>query len=205
MTGNIKELAYIVAFLNEKPVAGGSTILTDAMSESASNELRNTLQIILTHLVAPDVLVPHKAKREAKQKLKRNILGLFLTPTNVLNALVKLINEHVSKPLWELKKEPGKNGTIEIRGFRGSLINTVRPHIWDSLAKVLETGEISKLGLCMICLKFFIKNRDWQKCCDDTECKRKYDNRQSAERKARARKRRKRAEAKPHRLTPLVP
>jgi hypothetical protein len=78
----------------------------------------------------------------------------------VLNALVKLINEHASKPLCELKKESGKNGTIEIRGFVGSLINTARPHIWDSLAKISENGEISKLAQCMICGEFFIKNRD---------------------------------------------
>jgi len=195
MTGNIKELDYIVAFLNEKPVAGVSTILRDAMSDDATNELRNTLQIILMNLVAPDVIIPHKAKREAKQRLKRNIVG-FLTATNVLNALVKLINEHISKPRWELKEERKKTGTIEIRGFVGSLINTARPHIWDSLAKTLETGEISKLGLCMVCVRFFIKNRDWQKCCDDTECKRKYDNRQSAERKARARAKQRKRKAK---------
>lgn len=195
MSGTLRGLAYIVAFLNEKPGVSGSRVLGDPISADATNELRQTLQFTLAYLVAPEIFIPHEGKRWAKQRLKRNILGL-VTPANVLNALVQLINDHASKPRYELKKGPGENGTIEIRGFVGSLMNTAPPHIWDSLAKTLETGEISKLGQCMICGKFFIKNRDWQKCCDRTECKRKYDNRQSAERKARARAKQRKRKAK---------
>jgi hypothetical protein len=190
-----KELAFLVTFLNKKPLGRGGTILGNAYVE-AINQLRQTLWNALGALVAPDATVPTEATEEAKQHHKR-IVDKYLKPVNMLSHLVTLLNQNASKPRWQLKKQPGKNGKIEIdHGFLTVFTGSVSKEdfadaqgsqVWGSLAKVLETGAISKLGECLICQKFFAKNRYWQVICDDADCRREYDNRGSKDRKAKAR------------------
>jgi hypothetical protein len=186
-----KELTFLVNFLNKKPLGRGGTILGDAYAE-AINQLRETLKIKLTNLVAPEVLIPPEATKEMKRHVRRDIIDKYLKPVNVLNHLVVLLNQNASKPRWQLR-----GGKIKMqRGFVKFFVRSVTKdefgdaqgsQVWGSLAKVLETGAISKLGQCLICQKFFAKNRDWQLVCDDPECRKEYDNRGAAERKRKAR------------------
>lgn len=190
-----KELSFLVTFLNKKPLGGDRTILADLYAK-AINELRETLKINLAHLVAPEAAVPRGAPREVRNQ-HRQMVGKYLKPERVLDSLVVMLNQNASKPRWQLKKRPGKNGKIEIdHGFLPVFAGSISKEdfgdaqgsqVWGSLAKVLETGEISNLALCLICQKFFAKNRYWQVVCDDTDCRREYGNRGSAERKRKAR------------------
>ena len=50
--------------------------------------------------------------------------------------------------------------------------------------RFLETGEISKLGRCLICRTFFVKNRHWPNTCNPRTCGKTLDNRKRAEKKA---------------------
>ena len=77
----------------------------------------------------------------------------------------------------------GRRAAVIMNGFGDS----VAARVWAAVAKLLESGQISMIGICAICARFYIKSRDWQKCCPRQECKRNYDNILSADRKPKAR------------------
>ncbi len=66
----------------------------------------------------------------------------------------------------------GRRAAVIMNGLGDS----VAARVWAAVAKLLESGQISMIGICAICARFYIKSRDWQKCCPRQECKRNYDN-----------------------------
>jgi hypothetical protein len=57
--------------------------------------------------------------------------------------------------------------------------------VWPTVARLLESGEISSLGQCLVCQKFFSKAHLKQVCCSKpARCGKTYDNRLRLERKA---------------------
>ena len=192
--GNTSHLDYIVSFLNQEPLPLGKTILRDWFSK-AVNALRDELRELLTALVAPealDVKYPVGAKNNRiNRKWFRTFANKYLTPKNMLSRLVTRLNAQGLKPVWRLQMK-AHTPTIEIRGIHAAVFmngfgDSSNNRVWAAVAKLLESGEIRMLGVCAICRRFYVKSRDWQKCCAKSECKRKYDNILSAERKARAR------------------
>jgi hypothetical protein len=205
--GTTTQLKHLAAFLNgDLKIFGSGNVLGDTYAaakgvQGPTETLRNQLREMLGTLVAPEATVPVTARRSVRKKFRTSVVNRYLTPENLINRLVKRLNDQRLTPRWRIEKASKTSPAIELRGFRASVIMNgfgwdMSSRVWATIAKLLESGEIVMLGQCAICNMFYVKTREWQKCCSKTECKRKYDNMLSAERKARARASKRKAKPK---------
>jgi hypothetical protein len=187
--GTTTPMNYLVSFLNEP-----SVIPPDDSKGLTIDDLRGSLTLVLTNLIAPKAMVVGTSRANRKM-FDDTILNKFYRPERVLSQLVASLNAQRLQPQWKITKPSAVTAKIEVRGLRAAVImngfggNSVKNRVWAAVAKLLESGEISKIGRCAICGRFYAKSRDWQKCCSRAECKRKYDNFLSADRKFRFRER----------------
>jgi hypothetical protein len=157
-------------FLNEKPITTlRPSILMELASEARKRE-RDRLRFQLTRLLAPDLLAP--------QDLPPVEQDVQMDRTAGLRWLLENLNEHAEKPRWRLE-----GSEIVKREFSGAI-----GPLWAATARLLETAEVYLLAPCRVCEKFFVKNRDWQNICYESECEKKHNNQLSKERKARKRR-----------------
>ena len=188
MTGN-RQLTALVKFLNLPPSVGKQTVMGQMYDQAKSKEW-NDIRMWMTHLVAPRLILPPEAPRWLVKEHFRVLQ--YLKPQNVLRQLLIELAKQKLRIRWRL--DTGKRGKKmilqdqEVPGVvRRDQNETPHGKLWFSVAALLETGDISKLGLCPICRKFFVKSRWFQKVCNKKTCRRAYDSQQSVERKARAR------------------
>jgi hypothetical protein len=196
MIGPSQELTRLVNYLNTNP-RQQSDKLSDLYA-AVIHYQHTFLVTSLTELVTPNLLMPDTWDEEVKAQWRRET-DKYVTPANVLKHLLAKLNKEVTKPQWRLQKADKQKGKIEIRGFAAlSVEKRASNWIWHTLATVLETGEISNLGRCLVCHEFFIKNRWWQNCCSPPRpCGKIFDNKRRAAKKARQReKQRKELERK---------
>lgn len=204
LTRTPRELKTVIEFLNGAPLKptfarlwqpGISPHPGAQLRQSAAQQLvakraidsHRQLKLWLTDLLVPELLVGRK--QTPADRNKQTKFFSRVAPHSGLHSLVELLNSQAIKPTWKLKTttRPAK---IEIAGFNGCVVKEEFTHsTWQAVANLLETGEILKLGLCPICRTFFLKNRDWQEACNDLDCRHKYENQQSADRKAKKRRR----------------
>jgi hypothetical protein len=180
MNGPGKELRHLVGFLNAKEEKGAPL----------RDELRKDLMFLLT----PNAVPPLWAKHEAR-KAYQHTRKLYATPANTLRRFVENLNARAVKPTWSVRQARAGEPSIKFDyGYssdggpfsvtRTDFGDTEDGYIWSCVAKLLETGEIIKLGCCATCQKFCSKNRYWQMTCLNSECHRRYDNIMRKERKA---------------------
>jgi hypothetical protein len=195
MIGPSRELTRLVNYLNANPRQWSDKLR--ALYAAVIHYEHTFLVTSLTELVAPEVECPDSWDEEAKAQWKRET-DEYVTPAKVLNHLLVKLNKEVTKPQWRLQEADKQKGKIEIRGSALSVEKRGSNWIWHTLATVLETGEISNLGRCLVCHEFFIKTRWWQNCCSPPRaCGKTFDNRRRAAKKAQQReKQRKERERK---------
>ena len=130
---------------------------------------------------------PAERKRETAfvEKYGPNIQRYGLT------IVLEELNRHAKEPRWRMilnpkkvksSKRPEFRPLIDRQDFSGPL--------WQAIARLLVSGDIYLVGQCPLCLKFFVKNRKWQKPCP--ACRKTYDNQLAAERQATLRRKLKR-------------
>lgn len=198
-----RDLKTVIEFLNGAPqkstvvrlwqpgVSPSPAVLRQAAAQQMVTkravEAHQRLKWWLTDILAPELLVARTFKPADRQKYTDSFRRL--APYSGLHSLVELLNSQAIKPTWKLKPTP-RPAKIEIPKFTGSVVKEEFTHpTWQAVANLLETGKILKIGQCAICQTFFLKNRDWQKVCEKKDCRIKYENQSSADRRARARRR----------------
>jgi hypothetical protein len=138
------------------------------------------LRDLLAAIVAPDLVVPVAPN----------------DPTDDLRLLVHkmeaVIRGDQRKLRWCLLRPNVGKPNLHLRDFSWQL-NKIKeerydpkPSILDTyykLSRILENDELALLGLCRVCIKFFVLQRPWQKCCS-ARCKKTLDNRLYTQRKA---------------------
>jgi hypothetical protein len=195
--GTDSQIDYLISFLNqtERELLGPRP---SALLSPDILRFQLRLRYSLADLVAPEAGFKLAVSDRATKVIFRPIVKEYLTAPNALLSIVLELNRQGLRPRWRIIENPKrKTPMIEVREMRAAVImkdfgEDQKSRLWAAIATLLETGEIAKLGLCAICNNFYVKTRDWQKCCPKARCKRKYDNKQSADRKAKARHKQKR-------------
>jgi hypothetical protein len=107
--------------------------------------------------------------------------------------IVDAINRAEFGAQWIIRPAPpAGHPNITVGGSRWRLEKY--PHgrvgkVFGWLTRILERDELSQIGCCRVCRRFFVTSRDWGKYCrrpkakGPSECKKLYDNRLSPRRK----------------------
>lgn len=170
VTPNIRgDLKLVVNFLNREPTL-------------------DRLHYAMSNFLAPTVDVPRTLKPAARKK-DADFMDYY-APSLGLMVVLHELNHRVEKPQWEMVPDS------KIAKFKPVLVRReFHDPLWSALARLLETGNVYWIGRCLVCKKFFVKNRYWQKVCPKA-CRKTYENRAAADRQAKARRERKRAATK---------
>ncbi len=177
-------------------------------------ETQREIAFFLKAALQPEVLVKsyprrRKFKRRGKVPIDdfstnfkaqnaQMVANFKADPGHFLHPLIERINEAERRAQWIAEESPPATAwNLSIRDKRWSLKRN--PYggpgtVLHWLARVLEQNELSKLGCCHVCRRFFVLERHWQVYCGE-KCRTKYSNYTSAFRKADNRATKKRAEA----------
>lgn len=189
------ELKTVITFLNKDPDTLPRGILFDGLDgERVRTERRDewtSLRFALANLLAPDLLVLRQW-RPAFRKRQTAFYKRY-APKFGLMHVVKKLNARAVRPRWGMVAQAKRAAKISIPGFTGSVVKQeFGDSVWQAVARLLESGDIAWISQCPICGLFFVKNREWQKCCPKAQCRKHYENRLAADRQARVRRKRKR-------------
>jgi hypothetical protein len=167
-------------------------------STTEAIDVQAHLRLQLRDLVDPESIIPIHAGKEVRERAKRIVDRLVATQERLLAQLIRDIDRANITSHWFLhrptaKRAAGKKPNLHVRGSAWLLEGRhlgAKNTIYNWLIRVLERDDISKLGCCRTCGKFFVRNRPWQLDCN-SKCKKNYDNALSAERKAATKQQRK--------------
>lgn len=138
-----------------------------------------SLARMLQGLVDPESLMPAGISAEQQAFFKREVIAKVFAPDSRIEGFINSLNK--SRPIkseWHLEPASGKKANLHLRG--GAWIvkrveSSPRDQVVSCLVRVLEADELSKLGCCRTCQKFFIRgNRGWKRDCSP-KCKATYD------------------------------
>ncbi len=196
MTRTLEDLKVLVGFLNNEPVrivhapVGEFALLRDWYHSTRLKAAYNTLRYALTDLLAPTVAIPRTWKSAMRKK--QTAFMSYYRPKVGLKVLLDELNKHAEKPRWRGIPTTKQFARISVPGFTGAIVKREFSNlVWQTIANLLESGDIFLIGLCSICETFFVKNRDWQKCCPKASCRKTHEHRLAADRQARVRRKRK--------------
>ena len=208
MRGTSPEVALLTTFLNLDLGKPGGSVLADFAGPSLLSgatpeavafakahdlighslllEIQTNLRFHLQHLLDPESIIPIRANKEVRDGIKRDIVDkYFSNPQRVLLQLLATVNRANMKTELAQSKTDGNEGNLHVRGYQWRLRKKPlggKAKVCQWLIGVLERDELSRLGSCRTCGRFFIRRRRWQRTCDKT-CKTTYDNVLSRERK----------------------
>jgi hypothetical protein len=187
----LSDMAFPLVNLADKATAtvGAFAKAHDLGGFSPIRDAHRDLRPLLNDLIDPESIIPIHATKPVREKIKREVVDRYLSdPERPLRLLLRHLKEHAIKTEWTLRSTTASKANLHLRGrhwhFERNPFST-RDKIYQWLATVLERDELSNLGHCRTCQRFFIRSRPWQKDCSP-ECKKNYDNILSAERKAAA-------------------
>jgi hypothetical protein len=175
-----RDLKNLTAFLNKDlpRSAAPSSILAEAI-DAAAVKLQDTWRRLLMGLVDPESLLSvGSAPADHRERYKREIVGKWFKPQDRMEGLIRTLNN--SPPLksqWRLAPASGKKANLHLRDCVWTLQRTEvspRDQVLSWVVRVLEGDELSRLGCCRTCQKFFIRGREWQHDCSP-KCKTTYD------------------------------
>ena len=139
--------------------------------------------------LSPEHAEMDEFSRKFNEQQRALIADFQADPGRFLGRLVDLLNQAERGARWiDQPAPPARTYNLSIAGKRWLLKkypNGGRGTVFHWVAMILENDDLSKLGCCHVCKRFFVRAREWQSYCGG-KCRIKNDNWQSAFRKAQA-------------------
>jgi hypothetical protein len=190
------DLKLLVNFLNKAP-AGGKESTLGKMYDGARQSTYARLRLGLGHFLARDgptvlgePLEPYKNLPDERERLVVRVAdrvekyGLAAQKYG-LSIILEELNSHVEKPRYRMNINPKKVEPSKRPKFKPIIVRQeFSDPLWQAIGRLLENDGIYLVGQCPVCLKFFVKSRQWQKPCSRSVCRKTYDNQLAAERQA---------------------
>jgi hypothetical protein len=115
-----------------------------------------------------------------------------MAPKVGLKALIGYLNQNSVKPRWGMTETTKGRSKIVVPGFTGVIKKRAfSTRLWQAIAALLESGDISNIGQCRICETYFAKRRAGKNVALTRHVEKKYESQLSADRQARERRKQK--------------